>query len=426
MGIGASAGGGSSSSSSSSTSESWLLELLKPMISGAISGVGTIPENVLAGMTDSQKEALEKLQQGQDWSGMIGGAGQLGDWATGQMGNAQNQIQQGMQDYKDIMSNLQNGGFQQMVGDMYNSDLVNTQKEQIGKDIQAGLNKGVQGLNQQASGSGNMGSSRAGVAQGVMAGEAMDAYASGAAGIESNAWNTAMQTAGQQAGQLIQGSLGGINAGNSMFGQAGNMFNNSMGWGSNIMSGQLQDTTNKWQAGSLQQQWNQAQADNDRLNQMMKDNPLLAQLQMLLPVIGGTAGWGQTTTGSGSQSGSQWGVSGQLGNSGMGGKSDARLKDEIETINEATEYNVDGVIHKLPRVVVWKWNDIAKELFESEGFSAVPPACGVIAQELEEIGLERFVVQLETNVEGLGGMVRLVNYPALIAYAKEIGAVSAD
>lgn len=419
--MGVSIGGSNSSSSNTSTSSSWLLDLLKPMISGAISGVGTIPENVLAGMTDAQKEALDKLTQGQDWSGMQQGAGQLGSWAQGQMGNANNMQNQGMADYRDIMDKLQGGGFNDMVNNMYNSDLVQAQKENIGKDIQSGLNKSVQALNQQSSGSGNMGSSRAGVAQGVMTGEAMDAYAKGAAGIESNAWNTAVQSAGQQAGQMMQGALGGINSGNQMFGQAGNMFNSSMGWGSNIMGGMLQDTTNKFQAGSIQQQWNQAQIDNDRLNQMIKNNPQLAQLQLLLPIIGGTAGWGGTTSGSGSNSGFQWGANANLSNPA---KSDARLKDNVETITEAREFEVDGVIHKLPRIVSWKWNDIAMALLHSEGFTQTPAEFGVLAQELEALGLDEFVERIETDVEGLDGMVRLVNYGKLIEYAKKIGAIN--
>ncbi|MFW3388430.1 UNVERIFIED_CONTAM: hypothetical protein RF648_20800, partial [Kocuria sp. CPCC 205274] len=78
---------------------------------------------------------------------------------------------------------------------LYDSETVKNQKAELQQDLTDQYNKQVQALNQQAGAAGNMGSSRAGVAQGVIAGKAGVSQAKGEAEIMNNARNSAQAAA---------------------------------------------------------------------------------------------------------------------------------------------------------------------------------------------------------------------------------------
>lgn len=125
---------------------------------------------------------------------------QLTNQATGQISSVSNQMANQAAGFTNYGG--QQNQINQLAQGYYQSDLVNQQKEQLRSDIQRQLSVGINQLNQQAIGSGNMASSRAGVAEGVMTRGAQESYAKGAASIE----NEAIQNAYNMAyGQYQQG-----------------------------------------------------------------------------------------------------------------------------------------------------------------------------------------------------------------------------
>lgn len=421
MSFGLSGNKENSSSSSTSTTESWLLDMMKPIIGDAVGNAGNMPEYGFAGLNQGQLEALEGIMGGQDWSGLQAGAGALGQMGWDQLTQGGNYLQGAMGQYKDIMGQLSGQGYQDLVQGNYNSDLVNQQIDVMTGNVQAGLDKRIQGINQASAGSGNMGSSRAGVAEGVAIGDASEAIAQGTTGIQGNAWNQALNTANKQLGNMLGAAGTQLQLGQNMVSQGMGGLNTAMNWGQGIGGGKQQDLFNKLTAGGIIQGNTQGQMDVDRLNQIIKDNPALGKLQLLLPVISGTAGWGSTTTGSGTSSGTNVGFNASFGNGNKNSNSDARLKDDQVIIREGEIHELEnGEVYYVPRIYQWKWNDLAKALFEENGMTEIPPEQGVLAQELELIGLSDLVQYSATEVEGLDGKVRSVNYQGLYEFIKAV------
>lgn len=417
MSFGLSGNKGSSSSSSNSSTESWLLEMMKPIIGDAISGAGNMPDYGFAGLNQDQIDALQGIMGGQDWSGLQQGAGALGQMGWDQMTQGGQYLQDAMSQYKDIMGQMSGQGYQDMVQGLYNSDLVNQQLDVMNTQVQGQLDKNIQGINQRASGSGNMGSSRAGVAEGVAIGDAANATAAGTAQIQNAAWGQAITGANNQLGNMIGAAGNQLQLGQNLLNQGTNTIGGAMQWGQNIQGGMQQDLFNKLTAGGIFQSNAQGQMDTDRLNQILKDNPALGKLQLLLPIIGGTAGWGSSTSGNSSGSSSNIGFDAGFNT----GKSDARLKEDLEVVREGEVHNMeDGEVFYVPRIYSWKWNEKAIELFEKEGYKEVPPAYGVLAQELESIGLSALVHKFETDVDGLDGEYRAVNYVGLHDFIRAV------
>lgn len=334
-----------------------------------------------------------------------GGQAQVGQ-AGGALGGL---LQQGIkgQDINELASEL------------YDSELVKSQTAQLGADVQDALGKDVQALNQRAASSGGMGSSRAGVAQGVATGKAADAMATGSAAIQ----NQARQSAYQQAGQTLMGNqstaLGAA-------GQLGSLGMGQLGMLNNVGNLYQQNLQNQLTGSGILQQYQQGVLNNKWMNQMGQQQMGWDQLNKLLGVAGSIGGMGGTNTttqtGGGGKGGGMAGLGSLVGGVGslVGAFSDARLKDDVFTLREAEEGEYDGVKLSLPRICMWKWNDLAKQLFEEHGVTnpnEYPTPIGVIAQELEEVAPE-LVVYSSTDVAGLDGKVRGVNYLMLTEYAR--------
>lgn len=417
MSFGLSGNKGSSSSSSNSSTESWLLEMMKPIIGDAIGGAGDMPEYGFAGLNQDQIDALQGIMGGQDWSGLQQGAGALGQMGWDQMTQGGQYLQDAMGQYKDIMGQMSGQGYQDMVQGLYNSDLVNQQLDVMNTQVQGQLDKNIQGINQRASGSGNMGSSRAGVAEGVAIGDAANATAAGTAQIQNAAWGQAITGANNQLGNLASAAGNQLTLGQNLLNQGSSTIGGAMQWGQNISSGQQQDLFNKLTAGGIFQSNAQGQMDTDRLNQILKDNPALGKLQLLLPIIGGTAGWGSSTSGSSSGSSSNVGFDAGFNT----GKSDERFKDNIELVREGEVHTMkNGEVFYVPRMYKWEWNEKALAVFEAENYKEVPHSYGVLAQELEAIGLDALVHKFPTDVEGLDGEYRAVNYMGLHDFIRAV------
>lgn len=422
MGVGMNMGGSKTKESSQSTTESWLLNQLKPLITQSIEGASSYQEQGLAGLTDEQKQALEALASGSYTTQANRDNVWLQEAGLSSLASGQGILEEARQNYYDTMYQYTGNNYKKLVDSYYNSDLVNQQIGIAERKVNEQIAGGVQQLNQQATAMGNLGSSRAGVAEGVLRAKGAEALGDTTANIQTGMYNTALGAAQAQAEQALgaaarnpyaEAGLNQMNQGYNLFGTAAN---NLYGIAANNVQNQLL-------AGEYYQGWNQQKMDNDYYNQLMATNPALYKLQTLLPVIGGTAGWSTTTNGSSKASSFNWGLSAQLGNSAGAGTSDARLKNDIETIEEALTIEVDGSKVSFPRIVKWKWNDLALKVFEERGTKELPPTVGVIAQELEETNLYRFVMYAPTEVEGLDKAYRSVDYTGLISFAKDVGLI---
>lgn len=300
--------------------------------------------------SDGMKSVVDTINKGAQEG--IGGIGQ----ATGALGN----IAQGG-------GKITSEDINKMAKDLYQSDRVNSQVEQLSKDVNEGLKGQLQNLNQQSSASGNMGSSRAGVAEGVATGKAADAIAQGSAAIK----NQAMQDATQQAIGTLSGNI------SNQLGAAGQLGNLGLGAGqlsgtsANIYNQMLQ---NQLTGAGITQNQAQNVLNNNWFNQQGADNAGWDNLSKLLGMAGSIGGLGGTSNSSGKNGSSLSGTMGGLGGlltgvGAIGGLfSDASLKKNVKkkgkTKNGETEYE-------------WEWNKSAEKRVGKKGKDS-----GVLAQEV--------------------------------------------
>lgn len=356
---------------------SWLLAMpgLSSIVQRSITEASKLqtPQYQLAGLNTQEQAALNTLMQNRDQSqmqGILGAyqqqAGQLTSYAGTQQkvlqGLQQQQSQYDAQQrqqigaYQNFAQNAQNyAGQQSQINQLaqgyYQSDLVNQQKTQLAQDINNQLAGGIRTLNQQAIGSGNMASSRAGVTEGVMRGKAMESIAKGEADIENNARQSAYNMAYSQYGTGQQNVYNALGA-QTQIGQAGNALNlqnyaaqqGIAEFGQNAYSQNLgqqsqlaqvlanwgqTDAQTRYNAARIMQQQSQQQMDINRQNQLLSGTQGLQALTAYLPAWSSLASMGQTstgtsTTGTTSNTGSQTGVTGsqtvqQAGQTGMQG-----------------------------------------------------------------------------------------------------------
>lgn len=312
-------------------------------------------------MKDMINQAIENPKF-QEYAGAISGAAQGGMAGMQQgIGALGGLTQQGVTG-KDI---------NELASELYDSDMVNAQKEQIGKDVSQQLGKAVQGINQGASASGGMGSSRAGVMEGVATGKAADAIASGSAAVE----NAARQQAYGQALGTLQGNQ---NTALGAAGQLGSIGLGSMGAMGNLAGQQLGATQQGLGAAGILQNYNQNVLNNKWFNEQGKQNAGWDALGKYSSIIGGIGGMGGSSTGTTSTSSSQspfnqilgagmtgLGVAGSLGWKPF---SDASLKKKVKKTGETKE----GI-----GKYEWEWNKSAKKRIGRKGKES-----GVLAQDV--------------------------------------------
>lgn len=279
----------------------------------------------------------------------------------------------------NALTGLAQGGITgQQVNDLaaqlYDSDTVNSQISNLTYDVNKNYDRQVQGLNQAAVSSGNMGSSRAGVAQGVMAGEANKAIAKGTADIQNtartNAYNQALGTlqGNQQTNLNAAGQLGqlGMNQGSLQAGNAG------------IYQNILQ---NEATAANTTQTQAQGQAENNWFNQTGQANAGWDNLSKYLQIVGAIGGMGgtSTTTGKTTASGGGGGMFNSILGAGSTGAgiigagaqagwwSDASMKKNVKKTGKTK----DGT-----NTYEWEWNKAG----EKKGMKG--KGSGVLAQDV--------------------------------------------
>lgn len=287
-------------------------------------------------------------------------------------------LNQGMSSTGDVLSGYNNiaggslnystGDIANAAGSLYNSDLVQKQIDAANRGIQQNLTEQqFTGIDRNAVGSGNLGSSRAGVAQAIAARDATQMMTDNANTITGNAYNQAINTAANtlqnNVGTQLQGIAGSGNAANTIYNQGAT-------YSQNALSG-----LNGYLSSAQLQQMLQGQQQTDAIG----NRDYLANLisQYYLPVSSNIAGLGgqtnnsQTTPGtsmfSSLISGAQTaGGAAQSFGSAYNSFSDKRLKKNIEYIG------MEGG-HK---VYTWEWTKKGKEIAGSQ------PNRGVLAQEV--------------------------------------------
>lgn len=358
--------GGGSSQSQTTESNPWgpAQDALKKILADAGSiydaqgGInGNWIDKELADLTPEMQQAVKDMLNSDAMKQTIGNINQAAQQGMSGIGQAQGALggltQQGI-----TADNIN-----KMASELYDSEMVAQQKEQLGKDVQASLDKNVQGINQRASGSGSMGSSRAGVAEGVAIGEASDAIAQGGAAIENaargQAYGQALGTLqGNQSTALgAAGQLGSLGLG------SGNLMSGTLGAQQNILGNQLTG------AGILQ---NQAQnvLNNNWFNQTGQANAGWDNLSKYLGIAGSIGGMGGSSTTTGGSSGNALSNIVGMGTSIMGGLgamgfSDISMKKKIKKKKGSKDK------------YEWEWNESAKKAAGKKGKDK-----GVLAQAM--------------------------------------------
>lgn len=319
-------------------------------------------------LTDEMKSSLTNLASSGNLKQVTDNVNQITAGASSNVNNASN-----------TLNGLANGGItsdqiNQLAGSLYDNDTVKSQVQQLTDDGNQNLDRQVQGLNQSANSSGNMGSSRAGVAQGVMTGETNKAIARGTADIQ----NTARTNAYNQAiGTLQNNQATNLNAANSL-GSLGMNQGQLQANNAGIYQNMLQ---NQATAANTTQTQAQGQADNNWFNQVGNSNAGWDNLSKYLQTVGSIGGMGGTSNTSGSSSTSGGGSSmlstvmgagstgaGIIGSGAQAGWwSDASMKKNVKKTGKTK----DGTT-----TYDWDWNESGKE----KGMTG--KGSGVLAQQL--------------------------------------------
>ncbi|EGJ3141391.1 hypothetical protein IGV50_004415 [Salmonella enterica subsp. enterica serovar Newport] len=205
-----------------------------------------------------------------------------------------NQGQEYLGGATDVLSRIQNMSgedWQKDFNQEYNSDFVKSRISQVSDIYNEQKNASIQSLNQGATQSGNMGSSRAGVAQGVIESQAAKNIASATTDIQAqeeaaaeqrlmNRYGLSTGAAGQMAGIGQQSIATGLNLTGQGYGvyQAGNQ-------------AQIANWTNALNAGQTQQEIEQQNLDIARQNAMMAQSPSLQRLGYMNQFLGPMANY---------------------------------------------------------------------------------------------------------------------------------------
>lgn len=334
FGLGKLIGGGTKAQTTKqeSTSKSFLYDELKDYFGPAIDQVmkgEDIPDQVLAGFTPEQTQAFKQMNE----SGMFKqlqdqyqkyGTGMM-DAGMGQVGAGGSTLGQAAGQYGDIASggkDISAGSLQDYASQLYNKDLVQSQTDMASGLIQRNLQEGaLPSIYRQATGEGNVGSSRSAIAQGVAQRGAME-EASRAGQSFANA--EAARAAGQ-AGQILQGNqaaqLQGASGLAGVGSAQGQLGLGQTGQGSQMLGGSAQAgmsaLQNLLQSGGAQQWQNQQQLNTDRQNQMQSQYQMLNKLGLLGSTLGGFAGLQTHQEGTGTTPGQKANAFGPLLGAGM-------------------------------------------------------------------------------------------------------------
>ncbi|EOG8337668.1 hypothetical protein ACLIX5_004466 [Salmonella enterica subsp. enterica serovar Bredeney] len=258
-----------------------------------------IPAFELAGFSTQYNQAAQNLLQGADYDYLTDAAQYMGGLGQGQLTSGL-ALQSQAQGQLSKFANMTQADYQKGFQSEYNSSLVAEQIAGLKSDINDQYNSAVSGLNLNAAGSGNMGSSRAGVAQAVLGGQAMKAVSSGSLAYrtaeESQAQNRYMSMLNMQQ----QGASQLANMASQQIGYGQSFYNQGMNYQNQYTAGWLQNQQNAMNVGATQQAYQQQVLDVARQNALQAGSPALARLgymnQFLGPIANYSTSGTRTTT----------------------------------------------------------------------------------------------------------------------------------
>ncbi|EAQ9051865.1 hypothetical protein D8V62_23805 [Salmonella enterica] len=257
-------------------------------------------------------EAANNLQQGADLGYLQQGAGYMQGLGKNQLSSGlalQNQAQGQLSKF----ANMTQADFQAGMKSEYNSDLVKEQIAGLQSDVQEGLSGQLHQIDQAATESGNMGSSRAGITSGVAITGAAKAITSGSLQYRTQEENNAFNRYSTLLNFQQQGANQLANLAGQQISTGSNFYNQGMGYQTQYNAGWLQNQQNAINTGSLLQGIQQQRLDVNYQNALTAQSPALARLGYMNQFLGPIANY--STTGNRTSTT----VTPQQGNGMMGG-----------------------------------------------------------------------------------------------------------
>lgn len=349
----------------------------------------------MPGLTPEMAQSLQSLAS----SGQLGTIADNMNKYTGSAGEDITGAEQMAKEFANKDFSVTGDQINDLSSQLYDSETVRSQKEQLQGDLQDQYLEGVQQLNQSATMSGAMGSTRAGVAQGVLGGKTLKAQATGEADIMNSARGQAQTLAtgvlqANQSNKLNQYQQGMNTLGNLGTTLSGQYSQNATAAAS-LYNQQLQ---NQFQAANVGQQMQNAQQETAYQNQVAQKEAPQAALDSYLNSVGKIAGLGGNNSGSSSGGGAAGPNKTQaaLGGAMSGAASGAMIGSVVPGVGTAVGAVAGGIIGgasglfsdatlkkdiKLKgktksgdAVYDWKWNEKGK----AKGMEG--SATGVLAQ----------------------------------------------
>lgn len=314
-------GGGSSShtetTNQNSSQSNWLASnpAYQALVNRSINEANNfnMPLYQLAEMTPQQQQALAAMQKGQDYSNIQNSANYLQNVGQGMI----NQGQTGLTSAQNSLNELQNlsqDQYNNYLKGFYNNDLVNSQIGQLTNTVNEQKGHDILNLNIGASQMGGMGSSRAGVAQGVISGKALNAIASGTVQYQTAEEGLAQQRLTSYLGTRQSAATTNAQIAQQQLSYGTNAYGTGTNFYSTYLAGLRQNQQDAINAAQIQRQYEQQRLDVQRANNIISQTGAAQRLMQVNQALAPIAGYASTSNGTQTTTTQQSG-----GNSLLGG-----------------------------------------------------------------------------------------------------------
>lgn len=212
----------------------------------------------------------------------------------------------GLQGAQGVMSQLMNQSqedYDAGIKKEFNSDLVNDRKTELTNDMYEAYDAAVQGLNQRASTAGAMGSSRAGVAQGVMFGKNQLNLSKGINEINQQEETLAANRYQNFMANRLNSATGAASSYQGLMNTGNTEYNQGMTYADKFNSAVTQNYQNQFTAGQYQRSIEQEQLNINRQNQEQAQTPALNRLMKMNQGLAPMASWSQVGNVNGTSNG---------------------------------------------------------------------------------------------------------------------------
>ncbi|EGI0196852.1 hypothetical protein IFY90_004255 [Salmonella enterica] len=258
----------------------------------------SIPDQQLAEYGENFYRALNNMGEGVDLSDYARYQGFYDDEAQSQL-SAGNRNLAGATDTLTRIQNMSGDQWRDEFSQEYDSDLVRSRIDQVSQTYRDQEGLSLQSLNQGAVASGNMGSSRAGVAEGVIRSNTAKNIASATVDIQAQEEQLAEQRLMNRYG-LNQGAASTMaSIGQGQIGQGYNLTSAAFGVSQALNQARISNWNNSIYAGQVSQGIEQQRLDLEYQNNLRRQSPSLARLGYMNQFLGPMANYqtfGNSTT----------------------------------------------------------------------------------------------------------------------------------